>query len=265
MKIVAVIPARYHSSRLPGKPLAEIGGEPMIRWVYERAKKARWVNEVWVATDDQRIYKVVKRFGGNCQITSSEHQSGTDRIAEIAKEKKDWEIIINVQGDEPLIDPGMIEEVILSFKDNPSIYMCTLKREIKTVEELINPNVVKVVTDQEGYALYFSRSPIPYCRNIWPDIKGIEVLPSSHWIFKHIGLYGYKRDFLLHFAQLPPTPLEKIEQLEQLRALENGYKIKVEKTEKDSLGVDNFQDLERVRMLVHKKGWSYNFGGDNIG
>ena len=143
--------------------------------------------------------------------------------------------------------------------------MCTLKREIKTVEELINPNVVKVVTDKEGYALYFSRSPIPYCRNIWPDIKGIEVSPSSHWIFKHIGLYGYKRDFLLHFAQLPPTTLEKIEQLEQLRALENGYKIKVEKTEKDSLGVDNYQDLERVRMLVHKKGWSYNFGGGKIG
>jgi 3-deoxy-manno-octulosonate cytidylyltransferase (CMP-KDO synthetase) len=257
MKIVAVIPARYQSSRLPGKPLAEIAGEPMIRWVYERARKAQFIDEVWVATDDERIYKVVKNFGGNAQMTSSEHQSGTDRIAEIVRHV-DWDLVINVQGDEPLIDPDMIDEVILCFKNNPSVYMGTLKREIKTTNEVLNPNVVKVVTDNKGYALYFSRSPLPFLRTLWNTIQEIEHAPLSFPIFKHIGLYGYTRDFLLHFASLKPTPLEKIEHLEQLRALEHGYKIKVGITEKDSLGVDHLDDLQQVRTLVKQQGLSIN-------
>jgi len=257
MKIVAVIPARYQSTRFPGKPLAEIAGEPMIRWVYERARKAQFIDEVWVATDDERIHKVVKSFGGNVRMTSCEHQSGTDRIAEIARHM-DWDLVINVQGDEPLIEPAMIDAVILCFKNNPSVYMGTLKREIKTTTEVLNPNVVKVVTDNEGYALYFSRSPLPFLRALWNTIQEIEHAPLSFPIFKHIGLYGYRKDFLLHFASLKPTPLEKIEHLEQLRVLEHGYKIKVEITEKDSLGVDNPADLQRVRTLVKQQGLSFN-------
>lgn len=257
MKIAAVIPARYNSNRLPGKPLAEIAGEPMIRWVYERARKARLVDEVWVATDDERIQKAVERFGGNSRVTSSEHQSGTDRIAEIAKEM-DWDLVINVQGDEPLIDSVMIDAFIMCFKDTPSVYMSTLKREIKNLDEIINPNVVKVVTDSNGFALYFSRSPLPYFRKIWENLKSIGEGPLPFPIFKHIGLYAYKRDFLIHLASLEPTPLEKIEHLEQLRALENGYKIKVGITEKDSMGVDSPDDLEKVRNLVKAKGISCN-------
>jgi 3-deoxy-manno-octulosonate cytidylyltransferase (CMP-KDO synthetase) len=253
MKIVAVIPARYQSTRLPGKPLAEIAGEPMIRWVYERARKAQFIDEVWVATDDERIYKVVKSFGGNARMTSSKHQSGTDRIAEIARHM-DWDLVINVQGDEPLIDPDMIDEVILCFKNNSSVYMGTLKRAIKTTKEVLNPNVVKVVTDNEGYALYFSRSPLPFPRTLWKTIQGIEEAPWSFPMFKHMGLYGYTKEFLLHFASLKPTPLEKIEHLEQLRALEHGYKIKVGITDKDSLGVDHPDDLQRLRTLVKHQG-----------
>jgi len=255
MKIAAVIPARYNSTRFPGKPLAEIAGEPMIRWVYERAKKSLFVNEVWVATDDERIHKIVKFFGGNSRMTSFEHQSGTDRIAEIARHM-DWDLVVNVQGDEPLVEPTMIDELILCFKNNPSVYMGTLKREIHNKKDVLNPNVVKVVTDEEGFALYFSRSPVPFVRNLWGTINEIEKVPFPSPIFKHVGLYGYKRDFLLNFASLQPTTLEKIEHLEQLRALEHGYKIKVGITKKDSLGVDHPDDLKKVRTVVKKRGLS---------
>ncbi|MBW1678673.1 MAG: 3-deoxy-manno-octulosonate cytidylyltransferase [Deltaproteobacteria bacterium] len=258
MKVAAIIPARYHSTRLPGKPLADIAGEPMIRWVYERTQRARLVDEVWVATDDERILKLVESFGGNSRMTSPEHQSGTDRLAEIAREM-DWDLVVNVQGDEPLLDPAMVDAVVFCLQKNPSIYMSTLKREITTVDEILNPNVVKVVTDTNEYALYFSRSPLPYFHKIWKNTKSIDdgSLPLS--IFKHIGLYAYRRDFLLHFAGLEPTPLEKIEHLEQLRVLENGYKIKVIITKKDSIGVDSPDDLERVRRIVKTKGLSCNF------
>ena len=257
MKIVAVIPARYQSSRLPGKPLAEIAGEPMIRWVYERTRKAHFIDEVWVATDDERIHKTVISFGGNSRMTSSEHQSGTDRVAEIARHM-DWDLVINVQGDEPLIDPDMINEVILCFKNNSSVYMGTLKRAITTTDEVLNPNVVKVVTDNEGYALYFSRSPLPFGRTFWNTIQEIEHAPLSFPVFKHIGVYGYTKDFLLQFASLKPTSLEKIEHLEQLRALEHGYKIKVGITDKNSFGVDHPDDLQRVRNLVKQQRLSFN-------
>jgi len=254
MKVAAVIPARYHSTRLPGKPLADIAGEPMIRWVYERARSARLVNELWVATDDERIYKAVKSFGGNCQITSPKHLSGTDRIAEIAK-GMDWDLVVNVQGDEPLIDPAMVDAVIISLQEDSSIGMSTLKRKITAVNELFDPNVVKVVTDKNEYALYFSRSPIPYFRDAWKSIKSIEAVPLPFSAFKHVGLYAYKREFLLHLTGLKPTPLEKIERLEQLRALENGFKIKVKTTEKDSLSVDSPADLLQIRRLVEAKGF----------
>lgn len=253
MKVAAVIPARYHSTRLPGKPLAEIAGEPMIRWVYERARRARLIDEVWVATDDERVFEAVKRFGGKCRMTSSHHSSGTDRLAEIAG-TMDWDIVVNVQGDEPLLDPSMVDAVVRCIQENPSISMATLKREITAADEIINPNVVKVVTDATGYALYFSRSPIPFLRELWGSIKDIKGGPSPLLVYKHVGLYAYKRDFLLHFAQLAPTPLEKIECLEQLRALEHGYKIKVGTTNIDTIGVDTANDLERVRHLVKTKG-----------
>jgi 3-deoxy-manno-octulosonate cytidylyltransferase (CMP-KDO synthetase) len=252
MKVAAIIPARYHSTRLPGKPLADIAGEPMIRWVYERARRARLVNEVWVATDDERIHQVVKNFGGNSKMTSPNHQSGTDRIAEVVREI-DWDLVVNVQGDEPLLDPAMIDEVIECFYKDSSVNMSTLKRKITNVDDVLNPNVVKVVTDINGYALYFSRSPIPYFRETWKNIKGINNGPLTFSIFKHIGLYAYKRDFLLHLSDLEPTPLEKIEHLEQLRALENGYKIKVITSERDSIGVDSPEDLEKVRQIVKTK------------
>jgi len=255
MKVTAVIPARYHSIRLPGKPLADIAGEPMIRWVYERAQRARLVDEVWVGTDDERIHKVVLSFGGNSQMTSSNHRSGTDRIAEIAK-NKDWDVVVNVQGDEPLLDPAMVDSVINCLHKDSSVYMSTLKREITAQDEIINPNVVKVVTDLNGFALYFSRSPLPYFRQIWQNIKNIGYEPLPHLVFKHIGLYAYRRDFLLHLSDLEPTPLEKIEHLEQLRVLENGYKIKVITSEKDTIGVDSFGDLERVRQIVKSRGLS---------
>jgi len=258
MKVAALIPARYHSSRLPGKPLADIAGEPMIRWVYERARSASLVNELWVATDDERIYSAVKDFGGNCWITSPKHLSGTDRIAEIAK-KRDWDLVVNVQGDEPLIDPAMVDAVIIALQEDSLSDVSTLKKKITAVDEIFDPNVVKVVTDKKGCALYFSRAPIPYFRDTWEKIKSIGNVPSTFSVFKHVGLYAYKREALLHITGVKPTPLEKIERLEQLRFLENGFKIKVKTTQKDSVSVDSPDDLSRVRRLIKSKGISCTY------
>jgi len=256
MKVAAVVPARYQSTRLPGKPLADIAGEPMIRWVYERARRALSVDEVWVATDDERIFEAVRGFGGNCRMTSSHHLSGTDRLAEIA-EGMDWDFVINVQGDEPLLDPSMVTQVINCLKENPAVSMATLKCKITSTSEITNPNVVKVVTDIDGYALYFSRAPVPFYRELRRTVHGIASdLPLS--VFKHIGLYAYQRNFLLRFSQLEPTPLEKIERLEQLRALEYGFKIRVATSESSTIGVDTAEDLERVRAIVKSKGISCN-------
>ncbi|MBN2468326.1 MAG: 3-deoxy-manno-octulosonate cytidylyltransferase [Deltaproteobacteria bacterium] len=255
MKIAAVIPARYHATRLPGKPLADIAGNPMIRWVYERTRKARSIDEVWVATDDERIHAAVKRFGGNCRMTSPEHQSGTDRLAEVVK-KTQWDIVVNVQGDEPLIDPAMIDAVVTCFQEDASIHMSTLKRRIRSADEIANPDVVKVVTNIHDNALYFSRSPLPFFRDGWKNLSAVGGGSLLFPVFKHIGLYGYRRDFLLTFAELKPTPLEKIEHLEQLRALENGYTIRVKTTEIDTVSVDSPEDLTRVRRLVETNGLS---------
>ncbi|AGB42293.1 3-deoxy-D-manno-octulosonate cytidylyltransferase [Halobacteroides halobius DSM 5150] len=240
MKVIAIIPARYSSTRLPGKPIKKIKGKAMIQHVYERTAQAQNLDQVIVATDDQRIYQVVKDFGGKVEMTSSQHQTGTDRLAEVANDLE-ADIIVNVQGDEPLIAPEMIDQAVKPLLEDNNLQMGTLKHPIISAEELENPNLVKVVTDKNDFALYFSRAPIPYPHQ-----------ENDITYYKHIGLYVYRREFLLNYADLPATPLEQQESLEQLRALENGYKIKVVKTEHQSIGVDTKDDLEKVRKIVNQ-------------
>ncbi len=240
MIVAAFIPARYGSTRLGGKPLADINGKPMVQWVYERAKEARLVNEVSVATDDERILNAVRSFGGRAVMTSPLHRSGTDRIAEAARGTK-ADIVVNIQGDEPLIDPESIDGAIRPLLDDPGVQLCTLKTRITREEEFRDPNAVKVVTDKDGFALYFSRSPIPYNK------KPFEGAAPA---FKHIGLYVYRREFLFKFSELKPTRLEEAESLEQLRALENGFRIKVVETSYNPVSVDTAEDLDRVRAIM---------------
>lgn len=243
MKATVVIPARYGSSRFPGKPLAQMAGKPMIQWVYERSREARGIGEVIVATDDERIRRAVEDFGGWVQMTSSAHETGTDRIAEVAQALSS-EVIVNVQGDEPLIRPDMIESALQPFEEDPSLVMGTLKAPLTSAEEWASPHVVKVVVDRQDFALYFSRAPIPYDRDGGREGAGCRASAAEG--FKHVGLYAYRRDFLLTFAQLSPTPLERREKLEQLRALEHGYRIKVVSTSYEGVGVDKPEDLEKV-------------------
>ena len=222
MKILCVIPARYASTRLPGKPLADIVGKPMIQHVYERSAQATIPQQVVVATDDEKVFQAVQQFGGKVVMTSSEHQTGTDRLAEVASKYAEVDVIINVQGDEPLIDPKVIDELAQEFLNDTALQMASVM-SIMDTEDYQNPNAVKVVTDLNHNALYFSRSLLPY-----PRVAG------KANVYKHIGIYAYKKDFLLKFAKLEPTPLEQSESLEQLRALENGYKIKMIKTKKNN-------------------------------
>jgi 3-deoxy-manno-octulosonate cytidylyltransferase (CMP-KDO synthetase) len=238
--VVAIIPARYASSRLPGKALADIGGRPMIEHVYRRTSAATTVSSVMVATDDDRILEAVRGFGGIACLTSPEHHSGTDRLAEVAAELS-CGIVVNVQGDEPLVEPDMIDEAVEPLLADPLVVMSTLRRRIEDPAEIQNPNVTKVVVDREGYALYFSRAPIPFVRD------GPRAAPA----WRHVGLYVYRRDLLLQLASLPPSTLERSESLEQLRALEHGIRILVVETTHDSIGVDTPEDLERVRRLVN--------------
>ena len=249
MNVIAIIPARYGSTRLDGKPLLDIGGKPMVQWVYERAKKAKLIRDVMVATDDKRVMSAVERFGGKAVMTSSSHRSGTDRIAEAAG-SLNADVIVNVQGDEPLIEPEMIDEAIKPLLAESSLLISTLKTRIANEEELKDPNVVKVVTDREGFAIYFSRLPIPYVRE--SSEFGVRSSELKATYYKHIGLYVYRKDFLLKFAKMKPTPLEDAEKLEQLRVLENGYKIKVVQTKYNSVGVDTQEDLEKVRKIVER-------------
>lgn len=243
MKVVAIIPARYASTRLEGKPLADIGGKPMIQRVYEQAAKARLVSAVAVATDDERIYKAVLSFGGTAVMTSVAHRSGTDRVSEAASILgKTADVIVNVQGDEPLIEPTAIDAAIAPMLTDDGLQVCTLKTRILSQEDYLNPNVVKVVTDSGGYALYFSRSPVPYARKPFDDAR--------HILYKHIGLYVYRWDFLERFHSMKPSPLEEAESLEQLRALENGIRIKVVETEYNPVSVDTPEDLEVVRSML---------------
>lgn len=237
MKIACVIPARYGSTRLPGKPLLDIGGKPMIQRVYERVKEATLIDEVIVATDDQRVYEAVQAFGGAVVMTSPDHPTGTDRLAEVAEGKPELDVVINVQGDEPLIDAQVIDDLARVFLDNQAQVMATVGCPLLE-EEYQEPSAVKVIVNRLGNAMYFSRSLIPYPRNAF-------VNPP----LKHVGIYGYSREFLLTYAKMAPTPAEQTESLEQLRALENGYAIQVIQTEKRFLGVDTPEDLERVRLL----------------
>ena len=241
MKILCVIPARYASTRLPGKPLADIAGKPMICRVYERASQAKCIAAALVATDDQRVYDAVKAEGGRVMMTAKDHPTGTDRLAEVAAAYPEMDLIINVQGDEPLIEPKLIDELAAVFAEDPDLRMATVMTEMKDAAEAQNPNNVKVVTDRSGYALYFSRSLLPYPRNA-----------VGTPVYKHIGIYAYQRDFLLEYAKMKPTPLEQAESLEQLRALENGYKIKVVKTDYRFVGVDTAEDLQMVNEIYRK-------------
>ncbi len=251
MKITAVIPARYSSTRFDGKALADIHGKPMVQHVYERASRASLVGEVIVATDDPRIASAVRLFGGRAEMTSRDHETGTDRLAEVAL-KLESDIIVNVQGDEPLIEPAMIDEAIAPLLEDPDIVMGTLKSRIRNLHDFLSPNVVKVVTDLEGFALYFSRSPLPNFRDKWNDLKDEAFLSGKLLCYKHVGLYVYRRDFLLQFAQMSPTFLELAEKLEQLRVLENGYRIRVVETDHESIGVDTVSDLEKVLEKMKK-------------
>ena len=241
MKTVCIIPARYASTRLPGKPLLKIAGKPMIWHVVEQVRQARQVDRIIVATDDERIFNTVCDFGGEAWLTRADHPTGTDRLAEVAKKLSEAELILNVQGDEPLIQPQAIDALAEAFADRPELKMATLMTPLAE-EEICNPAVVKVVASLDGHALYFSRSPIPYRQNSGADSQ----------IFKHIGAYAYRHDFLLQFASLAPTPLELTESLEQLRALEHGYRIRLIETPFRSVGVDTPEDMERVRQSFRK-------------
>jgi 3-deoxy-manno-octulosonate cytidylyltransferase (CMP-KDO synthetase) len=237
-KIVAVIPARYASTRFPGKPLADLAGRPLIEHVYRRVTECRAIGTVVVATDDERIRQAVETFGGRVRMTNRAHVSGTDRVAEVAR-SLDCELVVNVQGDEPLIEPSMIEEALGPFA-NPAIQMATLRRKIDDRADFLNPHITKVVVDRNGHALYFSRTPIPHHRDAGA--------PLEAWM--HVGLYVYRRKFLLEFARMAPTPLEWLEALEQLRAIEHGVPIAVVETRHRSISVDTPEDLEKVRRVL---------------
>ncbi|HON58246.1 MAG TPA: 3-deoxy-manno-octulosonate cytidylyltransferase [Smithella sp.] len=241
-EIVCIIPSRYESSRFPGKPLADLCGKPMIQHVYERVARAGAVPCVAVATDDQRIFDAVKRFGGNAIMTSAAHRSGTDRIAEAVKSLhlSPDAIVVNIQGDQPIFEPAQVDEVIQPLLEDASVNMSTLIYKIVRDEEITHPHAVKVVLDHQNFALYFSRATIPYVRD--------KRLKADY--YKHHGIYAYRRDFLDVFTHLPEGKLEKLEALEQLRALEFGYKIKVVISRYDSVEVDNQQELERVRQIL---------------
>jgi 3-deoxy-manno-octulosonate cytidylyltransferase (CMP-KDO synthetase) len=240
-KIVVVIPARYASTRLPGKPLVSLAGKPMIQHVYERAKKARAVHEVLVATDDQRIADAVHAFGGRARMTRSDHRTGTERIAEVAAHEP-GDVFVNVQGDEPLVDPAAIDTSVAALLEEPPAQIATVVTPIRYAAEIMDPHVVKTVLDFDENALYFSRAPIPWIRDTQQKVH------VKYW--KHLGLYVYQRDALLEYPTLPQGELEKIEQLEQLRWLENGWRIRVVEVPHDAISVDVPDDVARVETLL---------------
>ena len=244
MKILAVIPSRYASTRFPGKPLVDIQGKPMIQWVYENASKA--IENVFVATDDERIFSLVTNFGGKAVYTSKNHNTGTDRCAEALdkiKSKLDinFEIVLNIQGDEPLLQPEQITSLIDCFKD-PKTEIATLIKKINDYDELVNPNNVKITFNKDFYAMYFSRSTIPCIRNA----KDVKEWINLHKFYKHIGIYAFKSDILRRITKLQSSSLERAESLEQNRWLENGYKIKVIITEIENIGIDTPEDLKKL-------------------
>jgi len=246
--VIAVIPARYASTRLPGKVLADIGGRPMIQRVVERVARARTVSRVLVATDDERVYDCVRGFGAEVVMTPEDIPSGTDRVARAVSEM-DTEIVLNVQGDEPFIDPDAVDAVAGLLTEDTAVPMATLIRRIDNIEELVSPQTAKVVMDEEGFALYFSRSPIPFFRDI-----AKEDWISNQAYYRHVSVYGFRKDFLMRFASWAPARLESLEKLEQLRVLEKGFRIKTAVTTSDSFGVDTPEDLERARRRAAEMG-----------
>lgn len=244
MAVLGIIPARYASTRFPGKPLALINGKPMIQHVYERVSQISAVAEAIVATDDERIADTVRQFGGQVMMTSSEHRSGTDRCGEVLRNLGEkalqFDIVINIQGDEPFVDASQFETVIAAFS-NPATQIATLKKRIDNLDSLLSPNVVKVIATPNDEAVYFSRQPLPYLRGVEQQ-RWLE----SHTFFKHIGIYAFRRQTLSELVQLQQTPLEKCESLEQLRWLENGYHISVLETTVENLSVDTPEDLKNL-------------------
>ena len=277
LRAVAIIPARFASARFPGKPLASLKGKVVLQRVYEQASSAKLIDAVFVATDDKMIFDVVISFGGKAVMTSSGHASGTDRIAEAAK-NIDCEIIVNVQGDEPFIRPEMVDDTVKLLIDDPRAAISTLAKKTTNIEEILSPNVVKVVMDNEGFAMYFSRAPIPYYRDEWQaqsseDMKigryedeksqllsfstsqllrfSIKPELPTFFCYKHIGIYGFRKEALLDFSLMGQGRLEIIEKLEQLRALASGMKIKVKETPYDTFGIDTVEDLRKAEEWLN--------------
>jgi 3-deoxy-manno-octulosonate cytidylyltransferase (CMP-KDO synthetase) len=252
MNAVGVIPARLGSTRLAQKVLVDIAGKPMLRHVWERAKKASLLDDVIIATDDEAVVKAARRFGAKVVLTSADHKSGTDRVTEVVN-PLDTKVVVNIQADEPLIHPAMINELVSVLLNDPRLVMATLAKRITSEKDIHDPNIVKVVIDREGFAMYFSRAGIPYNRQD-PNQSGSgqaaagAFLTNSH--YKHIGIYAYTKDFLFTFTNMPVSKLETTEKLEQLRVLENGYRIKVVETAYDTISVDTAEDLTKVRNIL---------------
>jgi 3-deoxy-manno-octulosonate cytidylyltransferase (CMP-KDO synthetase) len=244
-QVIIVIPARYGSVRLPGKPLVPLAGKPMVQHVYERAKEAKAAHRVIVATDDQRIMGAVKAFGGEARMTRVDHRTGTERIAEVAAHEP-GDVFVNVQGDEPLIDPESIDAAIGALLEEPEAQIATVATPVRNLADVMDPNVVKTVLDFDNNALYFSRAPIPWVRDSGQKVH------VNYW--KHLGLYVFRRDALLEYPTLPQGELEKVEQLEQLRWMENGWKIRVAEVAHDAVSVDVAADVERVEKLLKGEG-----------
>jgi len=242
-QIVVVIPSRFAATRLPGKPLVNLAGKPMVQRVYEQAKLAQTVHRVLVATDDQRIFDSVQAFGGEVRMTRSDHRTGTERIAEVAAHVP-GDVFVNVQGDEPLIDPVAIDTAVAALLEDPPAQIATVATPIRHVPDIMDPNIVKTVLDFDSNALYFSRAPIPWVRDTQQRVH------VKYW--KHLGLYAFQREALLEYSTFPQGELEKIEQLEQLRWLENGWKIRVAEVEHDAVSVDVPEDIARVEKLLQK-------------
>ena len=238
MKVIGIIPARFSSARFVGKVLADLGGKPVVQHVWENAKKAKMIEDLIIAADDERIIKAAEDFGARAVYTSPDQPSGTDRLVEVIN-PMDVEVVVNIQGDEPMVREEMIDDLVRAILEDKDVYMATLARKIEDKDEIENPNVVKLVKDKNDFALYFSRSVIPYLRH--------EVAPVY---YKHLGLYAYTKDFLIEFTNFPKSQLEMAEGLEQLRVLENGYRIKVVETEFDTIGIDTLEDLEKARVAM---------------
>ena len=255
MKKIVVIPARLSSTRLPNKVLLNLHGKSVVQRVYEQCIKAKHIDAVYIATDSQKVQEACLEFTQNVIMTSATHQSGTDRIAQ-AVEEIACDVVINVQGDEPFIDPTLIENLAYAFEEEETS-MVSAMHKITDPKELSNPNVVKVTVDTHGHALYFSRSPIPYPREEWENIHTLSSLPKTLHFYRHLGIYGYTKNFLLTYAQMAPSYLERTEKLEQLRVLENGYKIKMVETHYNSIGIDTQEEYEKALAFLENERFRY--------